>query len=483
MQHSSTAALLRAAVNDARCAERLLVAQTARDLFPDAHDARVLRALVAVLEATGHRSVRPALVAELMGPDAPAWLTEPLRSEVTDFAVHLRVAIARHDTGLLVKMGHGGTEELRLDGELADETKNELRRLLDLPAPGQVAARRNTGFRAVALRNDGQSHLVHTGFASLDRQMSWDLGAPIGTPGNRFPGGYGAGNLVVVGAESGTGKTTFSIEMALRSTWLFNQVNGTERSLIVFSEEQSADEIVARAGMKYPRQFWRQRFDEAGYEAFFLDSTDYGKPTAESVISMTVELVRETVAKAKDEGLPTDAVRSRLPLVVVVDYAKLFAATGMPLVQGIDALARSLKGRLCRGQAFQSLALAELEGYQPAVVLPTQVMRPKVSAKERSEWRPTNDDLADCRAIRDHADMVLLLYRDTDVTQAAITKARRGIAQSGVWTNLHAHGGRWYDSAEEADTLRGPPTERYREFARQSQEARRAGERAPARPA
>jgi hypothetical protein len=465
-------ALLKAAANDVQCAERLLAAQTARNLFTDETHLRVLNAIEDALKATGRRYIRPDLVVELL-PESPHWLAGLVTTEVTDFSVHLRAAVAFHDRTALVALQERAVTDLEEHCEIKPETKAALRAFLDLPTGDQMAGRRNASFRSLQNRGDGQGHLIHTGFASLDRQMAWDFGRPIGAPENRFPGGYRVGDLVVIGAESGTGKTTFSLEMALRSTWLYNQENNTKRSLVVFSEEQAAEEVAALAGMRFPGQYWYKNFAANDYDAFFFDSTDYGRPTVDAVISKLTELVRELVISGKKEGMDVQEIRNRLPLMVVVDYAKLFAAPGVPLVQGIDGLARALKGRICRGEAFQSLCMTELEGYHPAVILPTQVMRPKSgTVRAGAEWRPSNDDLADCRSIRDHADMVVLLYRDRRFTEVAISKARRGIAQTMAWTPLYALSGRWYDSVEEAQTLHGPPTERYLVYAAQAAKER-----------
>lgn len=474
MASTNSAALLRAACTDVGCAEKLLAAQATRNLIvgdrPD--HLEVLTAIRHVLDATEHAEMRPDLVASYLEGEAPRWLFEPAGQDVEDFPVFLGAAIAAHDKWRLGHIARAGVDELTAECAISPKTRDEILRFLTLPSAGQVTARRDTDYRSVANRSRKEGvHLINTGFFVLDKQMSWDFGRPIGTPQNRFPGGFRTGDLVLVAAESGTGKTTFSVEMGLRSTMLFNVLNEVRRSFVIFSEEQTATELISQAGFKHRSSYWRRQFDEAGWKAHFVDPDDYGKASVESVIAYLVELVREEVAAGRDEGLDAEAIRARLPLVVVVDYAKLFAPEGMPLVQGLDAVGRTLKAMVGTGRCFKSLNYAELHGYAPAIILPTQAARPKTGAVARGEWRPDLDSLQDCRSLRDHAALIFGLWRE-DAVEAAILKARRGtLSKAPLWTPMVTHGPRWFSNAKEVER-QGPTVEAYRRRHLEARDAR-----------
>lgn len=475
MASTNSVALLRAACTDIGCAEKLLAAQATRSfLLGDKPDhAEVLAAIRHVLDAMGHKAMRPDLVTSYLDGEAPRWLFEPAARDVEDFGVFLGAAIASHDKRRLLHLARTGIDELTAKCAISSKTTDEIARFLLLPSAGQVIAHRDTDYRAVANRSSAKgAHLINTGFSVLDMQMSWDLDRPIGTPQNRFPGGFRTGDLVVVAAESGTGKTTFSIEMGLRATMLFNACNGEQRSFVLFSEEQTAADLIAQAGFKHRSGYWRRHFDEGGWKAHFVDPDDYGAPAVEAVVSYLVELVRQEVAAGRKEGLDPVSIRSRLPLVVVVDYAKLFAPAGMPLVQGIDYVGRTLKGMVGTGRCFKALNYAELDGYAPAVVLPTQAARPKSGAAARSEWRPDFDSLQDCRSLRDHCALMFALWRE-DGAEAAILKTRRGsVSKEPRWTPMATHGPRWFSNAKEIER-QGPTVEAYRRRHDEANEARR----------
>ena len=288
--------------------------------------------------------------------------------------------------------------------------------------------------------------LVHFGFTDPDGDAaSYVMG------GQRFAGGFRTSDLTVVGAVSGVGKTTWSIESAMRSLWLFNTINNQHRQAMVFSAEQPSDETALIAGLTKAGR-WYQAFLAQQAQVHLLDQGDYGPPTVENVVAHVVEHVHSQVTAGRKDGLSLTEIKGRLPLIVVVDYAKLFAPRGIPYVQGIESVAAILKQRIALGEAFDSAAHPELEGYGPAVILPTQVKPPKVMAKADKEgWRPDLDDIADCRAIVDWADCVVLLHREDDQEggPASMRLAKMRRARRSDWYDVNFENGRWSNNPQE----------------------------------
>ncbi len=453
--------LLLAGSSSTELANALVRAGQATELFSDEGDRAVCSAITFVLRDGRGSVMTPKLVAERLGPQASFLLAaseEEVAESQASFRADLAYLVQRTRAHQLLVLAHEAKQDLSKKGGISDATTKAVRELANAPDPAMLGARRETGFQAIAERQKRHDRLLHFGFRPPDFDAaSYRLG------GTRFAGGFRTSDLVVIGAESGVGKTTFSLEMTMRALWLFNEENDQHRSALVFSAEQPAEETAMIAGLTRGGR-WYEPLAAQGADVHLLDQADYGTASVESVIASVVDIVHSTVAGLRREGRARQEIRARLPLLIVVDYAKLFAPLHMPAVQGIELVAASLKQQVALGAAFDAARYPELDRYGPAVVLPTQVKRQKaMSRADRGDWRPTLDDIADCRAIVDYADCVVLLHReadeatsvvarndDGDATGAEIRLAKMRRARRSAWYPCHFQAGRWFVDPEEA---------------------------------
>jgi hypothetical protein len=430
-------------VNAALTLHRMMQATPIR-LSP--RNAAVAEAIAAVLRGSRNRLVSPALVAERM-TEPPLWLEMPSDEVVASARISFEHDLVflgeRAQAQMATVVAEKAGDDLKGLGTISPDARRAFRELAALPDAALVVSRRPTNYQDVVERRKDVRDRIFFGLRPLDRALSPDAGS-------RQPGHYQPGNLLVVGAETGVGKTSFSTEVALRGTLLYNRIFNAQREALLYSAEQTAEDLVELAGLTKGGR-WRDAFDQMGSAVHFVDRTDYGHASVESVVAHLVTHVHSHVRIGRNAGWSPEKIAATLPLIVVVDYAKLFADRHLPTVQGIEQVAATLKTEVALGGAFDASTFPELAGFGPAVILPTQVKRPKVMPKaDREEWRPDLDDLADCRGIVDFADIVVLLWRDaaTEVAEVKLAKVRRS-RRGASWLEVGFAGGRWYGDGNE----------------------------------
>jgi len=407
-------------------------------LSPD--EVEVLRAIQAATSAAGEKPPWETL----LGAVPPGVL--PREQPPTD-AASVRLAISRlRSRRLLRRIAEGASAALRSRAALPDEeTLTAIRRsLVGLEALG--TPRSQPWAAAIASEPEVRERLVHTGLAAVDfDQLGWQYGSISA------PGGIETGGLLVVGAESGVGKTRFSVETALRACWLYNAYHRAHRFPVICSVEQTSRNLVAGSGL-LPGRRWGQALDAQGVDAAFFDAASLGTGI-EAAVGAVVEFVHERAEWARSHH-PDQDIRDWLPLVFVFDYAALFARS--PLVEGIRHVAQTCR-ELALGKFWDTQRFPELTRYTCVVILPTQVKRPK-AAKE--DWLPTRDDIAECRAIVDEASLLVLLHRpdlggSPEWARGAVRVDKsRAVKWASVWTPTEIYRGTWYDEPDGAD---GPP--------------------------
>jgi hypothetical protein len=430
-------------------------------LSPEEDDA--LRAIQAALAAAGGELPWEAI----LGSVPPGVL--PREHPPTDTA-SVRLAVNRlRSRRLLRRISDEASRALRSGAVLPDEgSLDAIRRsLVGLEALG--TQRLDPWAAAIASEPEVRERLVHTGLAAVDfDQLGWSYGSITA------PGGIETGSLLVVGAESGVGKTRFSVETALRSCWLYNIHHRAHRFPVICSVEQTSRNLVANSGL-LPGRRWRQALDAQGVDAAFFDTSSLGAGGIESAVGAVVEFVHERAEWARRHH-PDQDIRDWLPLVFVFDYAALFARA--PLVDGIRHVAQTCR-ELALGKFWDTQRFPELRHYTCVVILPTQVKRPKV-AKE--DWLPTRDDIADCRAIADEASLLVLLHRSSQDGSPEWTRGSvrvdksRSARWTSIWRDTEIYRGTWYSEPEDPG---GPPpgkwARRYLESFEQVQRARSSG--------
>lgn len=222
--------------------------------------------------------------------------------------------------------------------------------------------------RRVDLASDGRPYgdTVPTGFPSVDRALG---------------GGVRRGDLVVLGGDVGSGKSSLALAMALRMA-------ETGGSVAFLTGEMTAERVMERALALEGRV----RVDD-------LRSGNLDEMTRASVGAAAVRL-RENPPQV--EALPRaslDAVRSRIRelgcQVVIVDSLAALALGEGPQDELLASAVRALK--------------ATALDLDLAVIVTAQI--PKWD-RSRSDPRPTLDDFGALGAVKQLADVVLAIYRE-----------------------------------------------------------------------
>ncbi len=197
--------------------------------------------------------------------------------------------------------------------------------------------------------------------------------------------GMGKGDLILIGARPGMGKTSFAMNIAL------NVAKYTKKSVCIFSLEMTCEQLAARlisseamidsksirSGNLSPDD-WNvisQKAAELSEAKIFIDDTT----------GITVTSMKAKLRKIKDIGL------------IVIDY--------LQLIQG----ERHSDNRVLEvGDISRSLKMLAKDLGVP-VVCCAQLSR---ANEQRTDKRPMLSDLRDSGAIEQDADVVMFLYRE-----------------------------------------------------------------------
>ena len=212
---------------------------------------------------------------------------------------------------------------------------------------------------------------IQTGFSDLDKQVV----------------GLGKGNLIIVGARPGVGKTSFALNIAS------SVAKRSKKSVCIFSLEMSNEELVQRILSS------EAMIDSHNLQTGELSSEDWEK------LAMSASILSETGIYVDDTtGISLTSMKAKLRRVknlglVIVDYLQLM----QPESHRGDQSRVNQIGEISRG-----LKVLAKELRVPVICL-SQLSRTSEKEKER---KPMLSDLRDSGSIEQDADMVIFLSRD-----------------------------------------------------------------------
>ena len=210
-----------------------------------------------------------------------------------------------------------------------------------------------------------------TGFSALDRVLV----------------GMGPGDLILVGARPGMGKTSFAMNIASKVALQ------SKKTVCVFSLEMSAEQLVSRMLSS------EALVDSYAIRSGNLSNDDWDKiARASSVLSECDILIDDTA------GISAAGMRAKLRKIknlglIVIDYLQLMQSDNTKKndsrVNDVADISRNLK-----------LMAKDLK---VPIICCAQLSR---GPESRTDKRPMLSDLRDSGAIEQDADVVMFLYRD-----------------------------------------------------------------------
>jgi replicative DNA helicase len=208
---------------------------------------------------------------------------------------------------------------------------------------------------------------VTTGFPSVDKMLG---------------GGLRRGDLIVVGGDVGSGKSAFALALALRAAQL-------EQAAAFFSGEMSVDRVMERALAIEGRA----RIDDIRRGS--LDEGTRAGIGAAAVRLRERSPQLERVPEGGFDALVEELRRFPDLEVAVIDSLQSLAMGATPHDEELGSLTRRLK-TLAMDLDLALLVTAHL----PAL------------DRSRHDRRPTLDDFGVLGAVKQHADVVLSLFRE-----------------------------------------------------------------------
>lgn len=219
-------------------------------------------------------------------------------------------------------------------------------------------------------QNPNKIEGVKTGFSELD---------------NYFVS-LGAGDLVIVGARPGVGKTTFCLNIAANIGKAYK-----DGETAIFSLEMGKDQLVNRMLSA------EANIDNYTIRRASFNDQEWEDITAASSTLSKVNIVIDDTPATTTTDMKAKLRRLKNPKVVIIDYLQL-----------IECEKYADNKVLQVAEITRSLKLMAKEMKIP-IILCSQLSRPPKNVKEK---RPMLSDLRDSGAIEQDADIVMLLYRE-----------------------------------------------------------------------
>lgn len=223
--------------------------------------------------------------------------------------------------------------------------------------------------------------------------------------------GMGKGDVVIVGARPGMGKTSFVLNIAT------NVAKKYKKKVCVFSLEMSKEQLVSRMlsseGLVDSRNIRSGKLSFEEWNSLTHTAAELAECDIliDDTSSVTISAIKAKLHKVKDLGL------------VIIDY--------LQLMQG-ESSRRSDSKAVEVGDISRAMKLMAKELGVP-VICCAQLSR---GNEKRPDKRPMLSELRDSGAIEQDADVVIFLYRD-EYYKAGPTDDEKSAAEVIVAKNRH----------------------------------------------
>lgn len=235
-----------------------------------------------------------------------------------------------------------------------------------------------------------------TGFSGLDKVLV----------------GMGPGDLILVGARPGMGKTSFTMNIATKVAHL------SKKAVCVFSLEMSAEQLVSRMLSS------EALVDSYAIRSGNLSGEDWEKLARASSMLSECEILIDDTAGISATGMRAKLRRVKNLGLIVIDYLQLMQSDNTKKndsrVNDVADISRNLK-----------LMAKDLK---VPVICCAQLSR---GPESRTDKRPMLSDLRDSGAIEQDADVVMFLYRNEYYNTADKNEEIQNTAEVIVAKNRH----------------------------------------------
>ena len=232
-------------------------------------------------------------------------------------------------------------------------------------------------------------------------------------PGDKVLVQMGRGDLVLVGARPGMGKTSFAMNIAT------NVAKSTKKAVCIFSLEMSGEQLVNR-----------MLSSEALVDSYSLRSGELKPEDWERLADATSELAGCEILIDDTSGITATDMKAKLRRVrnlglVVIDYLQLMQS-GRNIenrVQEVGDISRNLK-IMAKDLGVPIICCAQLSR----------------GPESRTVKKPMLSDLRDSGAIEQDADIVMFLYREEYYKDAEGAKDNIAVNTAEVIIAKNRHG-------------------------------------------
>ncbi|MBQ1245589.1 MAG: replicative DNA helicase, partial [Clostridia bacterium] len=208
-----------------------------------------------------------------------------------------------------------------------------------------------------------------TGFSDLDKVLV----------------GMGPGDLILVGARPGMGKTSFTMNVATKVA------QHSKKTVCVFSLEMSAEQFVSRMLSS------EALVDSYAIRSGNLSGEDWEKMARASAMLSECEILIDDTAGITAGGMRAKLRRVKNLGLIVIDYLQLMQSDSRNdnRVQEVAEISRAMK--------------IMAKDLMVPIICCAQLSR---GPESRTDKKPMLSDLRDSGAIEQDADVVMFLYRD-----------------------------------------------------------------------